>query len=431
MPKVLHVSFLWDDETVNQRHSDYILAMGWVKEGWDVLYFDYRMSAEEIGNDAMNKSLIEIVKTQNPDILFFTKSEGTSRRFTRRYTHTSIHPYIINQMRDNGYKGTIVHWFLDQRFDFFESSIKLGKNCDWFFYVAAGERLKAYSDMMQTPASFIVVPYEKSFLNPQAFGDRYLDLVWMGGEHRPSKNHFENIRYNLLKRLVDSDILKSYYGCFRERRVFCPEYQQILGSTKMGLSLYAFDRPMYFSNRLSHIIGSNTALASYDFKDRKRIFSDDDGIFFKQSTELRDRYNYYMKNLDELEWVANNGHKIAEKYFSSTSVVKEILHTLRTGESALPFGETYNKKKLKYDVPVAGKGLGNIYYLDKSGNVISIDQYSESFDNNILLNKGYQEFDFKKQRLEHLKQQADRNNMRLQRRSREKLNRRRRRPGIQ
>ena len=139
MPKVLHVSFLWDDETVNQRHSDYILAMGWVKEGWDVLYFDYRMSAEEIGNDAMNKSLIEIVKTQNPDILFFTKSEGTSRRFTRRYTHTSIHPYIINQMRDNGYKGTIVHWFLDQRFDFFESSIKLGKNCDWFFYVAAGE----------------------------------------------------------------------------------------------------------------------------------------------------------------------------------------------------------------------------------------------------------------------------------------------------
>jgi len=267
MPKVLHVSFLWDDESVNQRHSDYILAMGWVKEGWDVLYFDYRMTAEEIGSAEMNKSLIEIVRMQNPDILFFTKSEGASKRFSRTAQSAAIDPSIIPEMRSNGFTGTVVHWFLDQRYDYFKSSLRLGKECDWFFYVSAGKRLKSYSDQMDTPASFIIAPYESSFLEPLDFAERNIDLIWMGGDHKPSKNKFEQTRFDLLNQLISSGYLKTYYGCFGSRKVYCPEYQKILGASKMGLSLYAFDRPMYFSNRLSHMIGTKTPVFSYDFKE--------------------------------------------------------------------------------------------------------------------------------------------------------------------
>jgi hypothetical protein len=379
MPKVMHVSFLWDDDTVNQRHSDYILSMGWVKSGWDVLYFDYRATAEEYGNDAMNESLISVVLQHQPDILWFTKSEGVSRRFGRRSVSCSIRPETIKRIKDLGFKGQIVHWFLDQRYDYFQSSLKIGRQCDWFFYVAGGERLVNYSKKMRTPASFILAPYEPSFLNPQPYEKRGIDLIWMGGAHKPKRNKFEDTRYRLLKQMIDTGQLSHYHGCFHHPRVYCPKYQQLLGSSKMGLSLYAFDRPMYFSNRLSHTIGSNTAVFSYDFKDRHRIFSDDEGIFFKDIFEFREKKNYYMENQDELEWIAGNGHKKAKQYFSSSRVIDEILHTLRNGESALPFGQTHNPRGVKFDVPESGKEYGDLYYMDRYGNFMSVDQYSSRY----------------------------------------------------
>ena len=378
MPKVLHVSFLWDDSNVNQRHSDYILALGWVKRGWDVLYFDYRLNAEAYGNDKMNAALIDIVDKHKPDIIFFTKCEGSSNRVSRTPKSCIVHPESLSQIKKNGFKGTIVHWFLDQRKDLFKSSVNLAKECDWFFYVAAGDRLKDYHTITKTPTSYIAVPYEQSFLDPQPFENRSIDLIWMGGAHQPNKNQFEDNRYNILQGMIQQNLLHEYYGCFGKKKIWCPEYQTLLGESKMGLSLYAFDRPLYFSNRLSHITGSNTALVSFDFKERSRIFSNDDGIFFKDVPDFKKKYLYYLKHLDEVKCISDNGYKIAQQYFSSTRVVEEILYTLRNGESSLPFGETYNTNKKKYDVPQSQKEFGNIYYLNINGNVLTIDQYQHN-----------------------------------------------------
>ncbi len=376
MPTVLHVSFLWDDPNVNQRHSDYILAMGWVKAGWDVYYFDYRATSEEYGNTQMNTALYKLVMKIKPDLLWFTKSEGVSRRYSRRNQQCKILPQTIRQMKKDGYKGTVVHWFLDQRKDLFKSTLSVGKECDWFFHVAAGDRLKAYSDKMNTPSSFIAVPYEPTFLHPKPFKQRSIDLIWMGGAHKPANNHFEDIRYNLLKQFIDTGHIQHYFGCFGKEKISCPQYQNLLGSSQMGLSLYAFDRPLYFSNRLSHIIGSETALFSYDFKDRKKIFSDEEGVFFKDFDEMKKKRLYYKNNVAELSDIATNGHKVAKEYFSSSNVVKEILNTLRTGKSTLPFGQTENSSDLKYDIPYSTKDYGDIHYLDYYGHILSIDQFS-------------------------------------------------------
>lgn len=380
MPKVLHVSFLWDDDTTNKRHSDYILAMGWVKEGWDVLYFDYRANAEEYGNDKMNESLVRIVNEHQPDLLWFTKSVGASKRFGRKTVSCQIRGETLRKIRESGFKGKIIHWFLDQRYDHYQSTIDIGSESDWFFYVSAGDRLVEYSKKMDTPTSFIIVPFEPTFTSPQPFEQRDLDLIWMGGDHKPSKNQFEQTRYELLKKMITTGELNHYYGCFKQRKVWCPEYHKILGRSKMVLSLYAFDRPMYFSNRLAHAIGAKAAILSYDFKDRDKIFSDNDGIFFKTFTEFKKKKKYYLNNIDELEWVANNGHNVAREYFDSRKVVREILHTLRNGKSSYPFGQTYNPKGIKFDIPESEKETGSISYLDIYGRVLEIDEYSAQFD---------------------------------------------------
>jgi len=376
MPKVLHVSFLWDDETVNQRHSDYILAMGWIKAGWDVLYFDYRLVGEEIGNEKMNNALMNIILKHNPDIVFFTKSEGGSRRFSRRTASCQIDPNIISSVKQNGFKGIFVHWFLDQRYEYFKSSLDLGSQCDWFFYVAQGERLEQYSKKMKTPASYIIAPYEPSFMKPQPFNRRNIDLIWMGGAHKPTRNKFEDTRYETLQSLIHANVLTEYYGCFNKGKIWCPQYQAMLGRSKMGLSLYAFDRPLYFSNRLSHIIGSGTALFSYDFKNREKLFNNDEGIFFKTIDEFKKKKNYYINNLDELQWVAENGHKKAKQYFTSSNVVNEILATLNSGQSQLPFGQTYNPQQLQYEINTSEKEYGEIQYIDCHEKIYSIEQYS-------------------------------------------------------
>jgi len=416
MPKVLHVSFLWDDQTVNQRHSDYILAMGWIKAGWDVLYYDYRMNVEEVGNEAMNSGLIQIIMNENPDIVFFSKSEGASRRFGNKAKSCAIDPNIITKLKNNGFKGLFVHWFLDQRYDYFRSSINLGKHCDWFFYVSTGKRLEQYSKKMNTPASFILAPYEPSFMKPLPFASRRIDLIWMGGSHKPSRNNFEDTRYQILKALISGGMLRDYYGCFDNERVWCPQYQTLLGQSKMGLSLYAFDRPMYFSNRLSHTIGSATAVFSYDFKERERIFSDDEGIFFKDINEFKKKKAYYLTNQDELEWVATNGHKKAKKYFSASNVVNEIIYTLQNGESSLPFGETYNPKKLQYEIPVSNKEYGDVYYIDSKGHTYSIEQYGNSMHDRSPDSKAIIERrQYRADRIKTLHQQK--NNVRLTKRA--------------
>lgn len=373
----MHVSFLWDDKSVNQRHSDYILSMGWVKAGYDVLYFDYRGNAELYDNDAMNTLLVDAVVKHKPDILWFTKPEGASKRFGRKAISCSINPKSIQQMRHKGYKGTIVHWFLDQRYDYFKRSLDVGRECDWFFYVAGGDRLVNYSKQMDTPASFICSPYEPSFMSPKDFSTRTIDLIWMGGDHKPSGNKFEDTRYSLLHKMVSTKTLTDYYGCFSKPKTWCPEYQALLGNSKMCLSLYAFDRPMYFSNRVPHAMGSGCAVFSYDFKDRRKIFDDCDGIFFKTFDEFKKKLTYYKNNPKELEAIANNGYEKAKKYFTSSKVVEEILYTLRNGKSDLPFGETHNPKELKYDIPESTEEFGDIYYLDACGNVLTIDQYSD------------------------------------------------------
>jgi hypothetical protein len=379
MPKVLHVSFLWDDDQINQRHSDYILSMGWVKEGWDVLYFDYRGTAEEIGNEKMNESLYQIVMQHQPDLLWFTKSDGVSKRFGGKRISSHIDSGIIRKLRADGFKGKVIHWFLDQRYDYYKSTLNVGSESDWFFYAAAGDRLEEYSYRMKTPASFIIVPYEPSFLYPVEFGKRVYDLTWFGGAHKPTRNKFEDTRYELLKSMTSSGELRNYYGCFGKHKVWCPEYQKILGNSKMSLSLYAFDRPLYFSNRLSHTIGSGTAVLSYDFQDREKLFSDDEGIFFKTFDQFKEKKRYYNQNPEELELIASNGYRKAREYFESSSVVREILHTLRNGKSSYPFGHTCNKRGTKLDIPETDKEIGDIYYLNHYGNFISIEEFSSHY----------------------------------------------------
>lgn len=380
----MHISFSWDNKTLNRRHSDYILSMGWVRHGWDVYYFDYRKESVLQGNRQMNQSIIYCVDKYKPDILFISKPQGGVYKQGGRNLSGNLSPHILSNIRENGYKGTIIHWYLDQRKGIYEKSANLARHCDWFFYCAAGYKLKEYYDYVKVPTSFVIAPYEPSFTRPIPYENRTLNLLWMGGDHRQSK--FEQERYNILKELIDKKILKNYFGCFGKNKVWCPQYNKLIGSTKILLSLYAFNYPMYFSNRLSHCIGSGTTIASYDFLDRNKILPDDSGIFFTTAKEFIEKYKYYHNRIDDLKNMATKAKIISDKYFTSYKVVEDILYTLKNGKSSLPFGETINPERKTFNIPDDKKEIGKVYYVDGYSDITSIYEYKFNDNCNISCN---------------------------------------------
>ena len=381
MPKIMHISFSWDNKMLNRRHSDYILAMGWIRRGWDVYYYDYRLQGRLAGNQIMNEGIVENVIKHKPDILIFSKSIGGVHTVGGRKTTSKVDPKVIHRIRENGFKGKIIHWYLDQRADLYEPSVEIAKNCDWYFHCSSGWRLKEYYDAVQVPSSFVLAPYEPSFCRPLPYENRSIPLLWMGGDHRQSK--FEPTRYEILKELIKKKILLNYYGCFGNPKVWCPQYNKMIGTAKMLLSLYAYDMPLYYSNRFVHCIGAGTACLSYDFTDRKKMIPDEAGIFFKNVTEAKRKYSYYIQHEKELKEIAKRGREEAQKYFTADKVVEDILYTLKNGHSNLPFGETHNPKGIKFEIEDDIQNTnGKIYTVDSYADITCINEF-DFVDNDI------------------------------------------------
>ena len=376
MPSVLHVSFAWENNLLNRRHSDYILAMGWMRRGWDVYFYDYRNAGKIGDNGTITHGVLNSVSVNNPDLIIFSKSVGGVHRKNGRLISSSVDPKVIDYIRTEGFSKPIIHWYLDQRFDLYKPSVDIGKKCDWFFHCASGWRLKEYQAAVNKPSSFILAPFEPSFCRPVPYENRTIPLIWMGGSHK--QNKFEQTRHNMLLELIKKDILKYYFGCFGKRKIWCPEYNKMIGQSKMLLSLYAYDMPLYYSNRLSHCIGSGTVPLSYDFTDRVKMLPDNSGIFFKETNEAIDKYKYYVNNIRELKEMGGNAKRVADEYFTSDKVVDEILFTLKNGYTNLPFGESINPKNITFDVDYdyRGEKNGNIHILNENGHVIKINKFN-------------------------------------------------------
>jgi len=333
MPKILFISFRWNDERLKMHSSDKMMALGFSRAGWDIEYYDYRFMYAKFGTERNNQNAYKKIMEENPDILFLNKCE-------------KLDPSIITRARKNGFKGTVVYWHMDQRKLLIKSVVEWSKVSDWVFHCKGGWRLKEYYEATQTPTSFLFSPYEPSYINDKEFSKRDLKLTWYGQLY-DTRQGFDSLRREIIPFV--RGYLSDYGACFEQPFVRGEEYYDKLTRSKISISIPAIDMPYYFSNRHSHLMGSGAVVFSYRFQNCLDMFTDGYNIVtFKNSKELINKSKYYLNNIEELQAIQQHSKEFAKEYLTSDKVCQQILHTLKNGKSSYPFDQTINPNRKEY-----------------------------------------------------------------------------------
>ena len=109
--RILHAALKWDygrpEQGYSFEHQTFYEAL--VGMGHDVIYFDYPSLSHELGREAMNRRLWEIVRAEEPDLLFCVLFEG------------ELDQGIIRRISDETSTVTL-NWFCDDHWRFHQFS---------------------------------------------------------------------------------------------------------------------------------------------------------------------------------------------------------------------------------------------------------------------------------------------------------------------
>jgi len=319
MKSILFLSHRWNDRRLCKHSSDMMMGLAFSRKGYDVNYLDYRDLRKEVGTNNLQKEIYNKIMDVRPDILFINKGE-------------KVDPRTIIKTKQDGFKGVITGWYNDQRRSIVKCVMDAQSVSDIFFHCKAGPRLKEYEKKSGTPSYFLFAPYEPEFIKSVPFKDRTDNVSWFGQIYNPN-NGWDNLRKDIIPKIRNK--LTSYHACFNKGFIRGDEYYSALGNSKLSINIPAIDMSLYFSNRLSHVMGSGCVPMTYRFKDYEKIFTEGKNcISFKSPEEFTNVLNKYES---ELENISINSLKFANKYMKSDSVVEEILYVIENGQSNYDF----------------------------------------------------------------------------------------------
>ena len=330
MSKILFLSYRWNDQRLRTHSSDMMMSLGFESLSWDIFYHDYRDIVKSYGPIENQNQIYKEIMEINPDILFITKGE-------------KVDPATIQKAKKDGFRGCVIGWYNDIRRTPTKCVVDISKVCDWFFHCKSGPQLQHYYQLTKTPCSFLPSPYDDAFVCPNSIRD--LDVTWYGQIFRSNKG-WDSCREEIIPNV--RDLLSDYGACFEKGFIRGEEYYTQLGRSKISINIPAINMEFYFSNRLSHILGSGAVGACYRFPNFERMFKEDFNIIgFSSEKELREKISYYLNNLEELSEIQKNSLTFAENYLRSEKVASEILSILSSGESTYPFASIINPKNYK------------------------------------------------------------------------------------
>jgi len=319
--RILFISFRWNDPRLYKHSSDYMIGLAFKRLGWDISYYDYREKRNVISKSSMEKEIYEIIMGFNPDIIFINKGEGIS-------------PEIIKKARRDGYGGIVTGFYADQRRSICKCVLDIQSVSDLFFHCKMGDRMEEYDRLSGVKSYFLFAPYEKEFIHNKPFSTRTTNLSWFGQIYHETQG-WDNLRETIIPKIRTH--LDEYHACFDKGFIRGDEYYASLGNSKVSINIPAIDMSMYFSNRLSHIMGSGCVPLTYKFIDYDRIFTHGvNSISFSSSEELiKELYNY----MGSLEAISIESTKFAERYMDSDRVAEEILYVIKNRRSSYSFLE--------------------------------------------------------------------------------------------
>ena len=310
--------------TASPYCGDEVFAKGFEKNGFDVIRFDYRASAD------CNTELQNISININPDVVWLGKCE--------RLTEETIIS-LRNKFKD----AIFCSWAADVRDTPTTHDLAKCRHIDYFFGTFGGDYLRAHlTTNMRLVCSILAFTdsdfYKKYEITPEFESD----VLWTG--HRCSGD-------NSLRNQVIDYLSVDKYRSDHRRHVNVlglnewlgyPEYNKYMTGAKIGIGVNSFKRTKYSSDRLGNYLATGTFFLTEKIEGLAACFRD--GVHvdsFSTVEEMNSKVNYYLTHDDEREGIAREGQKLVLDCFDCKPLVKNILHIINTGQSLYDWDDLY------------------------------------------------------------------------------------------
>ena len=296
------------------------ISNGMTRNGHHVYDFSYRdvarnnrqWGSKKSGIKNMNQLFIDTVDNIRPDFIMLGHSELISLE-------------TLQHIKQNHPDTHIAQWYVDPLF----SREKLGfiidrmVILDALFCTTGGEHLDMFKQK-GGKAFYLPNPVDDSievFHNDEKTTFEY-DLIFCGRD----KNEKE--RGSFLQHLTDQlDQLRiGLRGSLGNPLVYGHGYLDLLEGSKMGLNLSRSDEYyMYSSDRIAQLTGNGLLTFTPETPGIRKLYNDDEMIFFSGLDELIDKARYYHQHDEERCRIAANGRRRAHQCYNSTRLAKYML----------------------------------------------------------------------------------------------------------
>lgn len=262
----------------NFRSTNTSQLLSFKSTGTNVVGYNYRDKAAQIGNNERDEHLIQVVKQNNFDLVVYSK---------------------CNQV---GYHV-------------FEEINKLTATCLWFM-----DPLQTYNEEMRIKTALVdyfccdkinVLQQAKlinkhSFLVPEGFDSRNdtphehilkeQDVTFIGNVYGSRSQILQSINRPV-------NIVSSAFG---------KNHSIEVSKSKINLNFCTSDGA---SDRVYKVLAAKGFLLSDDWKGRSETFEDlKDLVIFKNVPDLNEKIEYYLSNPEETKAIAEHGYQTVQKY---------------------------------------------------------------------------------------------------------------------
>ena len=252
----------------NEGSTNVPMTAAFFKQRCNVIPINYRTIIQNHGMEFFDNLLIEVVKSQKPDLVLFSKCNG-------------INSELVTEC--NKYSKTWL-WNMDPKYTI-ENCIEViqhARNAT-FASCTSVDIVEWFKEQKVDPCYYILEGFDYDVLKPTEVYDKYkADISFIGTKT------YERDMYK--KKLEDAGYNVKFYGPYYSGKfVTGKEFAKICSSSKFMLSLNTYnDIPNYFSDRLILFTGCGACTLHLDstktlnnyFQDNKEV------IYFSDMNEL-------------------------------------------------------------------------------------------------------------------------------------------------
>jgi len=303
--------------------TDRKVSNGLIRNGHFVQDFSYRTVArnstffksKKLGAKNTNNALIECIKNIEADLLLLGHSE-------------LIYDETLLTIKDLFPQIKIGMWWVDWIHNL--KNINLTnrlKIIDHFFITTDPCELKkvGIEDNYLKKCSYFPNMSDPSFDIYKAFEnyDTRHDLLFMGRYDKDRKEFIDFLKENF------SNTNLGLYGISKNTFLQSNEYLRTIASSKIGIN-YSRDNSMqlYSSGRIIQLTAAGVMVMSPEIPGFKKLFTDDEIIYFKDDQDFKDKCTYFLHHNEERIAIAKNGWEKAHNTFNNKKVTQFMVESI-------------------------------------------------------------------------------------------------------